>query len=383
MTSSTISSPRRILIIRLQHHGDVLLTTPMFSALRRRFPGVEVDALVYAETAPMLAANPEVTRLWTLPRRGQAGRGLRRLAGFARLLRDIRRLRYDWVLHLNDQWPGAAVAAASGARLRYGYAMPKRDNWVWRAVFNRRAPEDHSSHMVETNLKVLAALGIEVDPRDATCTIAFDARDADQVHRELVAAGVNGGYVLVHPTARWFFKCWEDERFAEVIGSLVRAGRRVVLTAGPDRRELDLIDALLARVADPRVVSLAGRLTLPQLAAAIAGADLFVGVDSVPMHMAAALDRPIVALFGPTLVQRWRPWSQHAEVINAADYGPLIAPNAVDTSTDERHLKNIPVQPVLDAVWRQLSLSDQTLSAPTWRPPEFPSSSRPTTAPMR
>jgi heptosyltransferase-3 len=81
---------------------------------------------------------------------------------------------------------------------------------------------------------------------------------------------------------------------------------------------------------------------------------LFIGVDSVPMHMAAALGVPLVALFGPTHVHIWRPWSEKAEVIHAAKYGPLIAPNDVNTATEERYLGNIPVEPVLEAVWRQL-----------------------------
>ena len=118
---------------------------------------------------------------------------------------------------------------------------------------------------------------------------------------------------------------------------------------------MELVDGLLRRVNHPKVVSLAGQLSLPALAAAIAGAALFIGVDSVPMHMAAALDVPIVALFGPTHVHIWRPWSDRAVVIHAADYGPLIAPNDVDTATHERYLSNIPVQPVLDAVWHQLA----------------------------
>ncbi len=347
--------PRRILVIRLQHHGDVLLTTPIFSALKRRFPGVEVDALVYAETVPMLAANPDLATVWALPRRAQIRSGRTRLAALGKLLIDIRRRRYDWVLHLNDQWPGAVIAAVSGARVRFSHEMDKRDIWLWRAIFNHRAREDHSRHTVESNLAVLSALGVDVDPAQARCTMAIAPGDAALVRDRLTAAGVSDGYVLVHPTSRWFFKCWEDDRFAEVISALLRSGRRVVLTAAPDRREMELIEALLARVAEPGLVSLAGQLTLPQLAAAIAGADLFIGVDSVPMHMAAALDVPIVALFGPTHVHRWRPWSKSAEVIDAAAYGPLIAPNDVDTTTTERHLKNIPVQPVLDAVGRQLA----------------------------
>jgi heptosyltransferase-3 len=354
MIASAFPPPKRVLVIRLQNHGDVLLTTPVFTVLKQNFPGVEVDALVFAETLPMLVANPDLTHVWALPRGRQAGRGLRRVVAFIKLMLGIRRRRYDWVLHLNDQWSGAFAAAISGAQVRFGYEVAKRDYWLWRKIFLLRIVPTFVGHMVEENLDVLKALGLSVDLRDAPCTMAFSRQDAALVRQKLDAAGVVGKYVLVHPTSRWFFKCWEDERFAEVISALTGAGWQVVLTAAPDPREMELVDGLVRQVNHPKVISLAGQLSLPALAAAIAGATLFIGVDSVPMHMAAALGVPIVALFGPTHVHIWRPWSDCAEVIHAADYGPLIAPNDVDTSTDERYLSNIPVQPVLDAIWRQL-----------------------------
>lgn len=358
MIASVFLPPKRVLVIRLQNHGDVLLTTPVFTALKRQFPGVEVDAMVFAETVPMLAANPDLTKVWSLPRGRQVGRGLRRVLVFIRLMLNIRRRRYDWVLHLNDQWPGAVAAAISGARVRFGYEMEKRDYWLWRAIFPQRIVPTFEGHMVEKNLDVLKALGVPVDTQATPCTMAFSGEDALLVRQKLDLAGVSGKYVLIHPTSRWFFKCWEDDRFAEVICALAVSGWQVVLTAAPDQREIDLVNGLLRRVNHPRVLSLAGQLTLPALAAAIARSTLFISVDSVPMHMAAALGIPIVALFGPTHLHIWRPWSDRAEVIHAADYGPLIAPNDVDTSTSERYLVNIPVRPVLDAVWRQLERVD-------------------------
>jgi len=363
MIASVFSPPKRVLLIRLQNHGDVLLTTPMFSALKQHFPGVEVDALVFAETVPMLSANPDLTKVWALPRGKQVGRGLRRVLALIRLMLEIRSRRYDWVLHLNDQWPGAVAAAVSGASVRFGYEMEKRDFWLWRKIFPVRIVPVFAGHMVEKNLAVLEALGVPVDARHAPCTMGFSAQDAELVRAKLAQTGVTEKYVLIHPASRWFFKCWEDERFAEVIAALAGSGWQVVLTSAPDQRELDLVDGLLRRVSQPGVVSLAGQLTLPQLAAAIATASLFIGVDSVPMHMAAALGVPLVALFGPTHVHIWRPWSERAEVIHAVDYGPLIAPNDVNTSTSERYLTNIPVQPVLDAVWRQLDRYGNRASA--------------------
>lgn len=353
MTASLIA-PRRVLVIRLQNHGDVLLTTPVFSALKRHFPGAEVDAMVFAETLPILAANPDLTHVWPLPRGKQAGQGLRRAKQFLKLLKAVRSRNYDWVLHLNDQWSGACAALVSGAKMRFSFEMAKRDYWIWKRIFNRRFEATADGHMVEQNLRVLRLLGLPVDADDGRCTMAFSAEDAALASSRLAAAGVSGDYVVIHPTSRWFFKCWENDRFAEVVSALVEAGQQVVLTSGPDSRELAMVDDLMRRVQHPRLFSIAGQLTLPGLAAAIARARLFIGVDSVPMHMAAALGVPMVALFGPTHVHIWRPWTDKAIVIHAADYGPLIAPNAVNTSTEDRYLTNIPVAPVLDAVRKQL-----------------------------
>lgn len=355
MTASCLTPPRRILVTQLQHHGDVLLTTPIFAALKRHYPGVEIDAMVFAESAPVIAANPDLSHVLTLPRSKDGGKGLRRLSRTWALARQIRERRYDWVLHLNDRWQGAFAALISGAPLRVGYEIGKRNNIAWHTAFPLRVPDTYCGHRVERNLAFLRDFGVPIDTQDGKCNMAIGACDQALMEQKMAAAGISGDYILLHPTSRWFFKCWEDERFAKVIRTLAEQGQRIVLTGAPVPREMALVDSLLARAAHPNVVSLAGQLSLPALAAAIAKAKLFIGVDSLPMHMAAALDVPSVALFGPTQVDVWRPWSDKAVVIHAADYGPLIAPNEVNVDTDERYLSNIPVQPVLDAIQMQLA----------------------------
>ena len=355
MIAQTAAPPKRVLVIRLQNHGDVLLTTPVFSTLRSAFPAVEVDALVYAETLPIVAANPDLTQIWALPRGRQAGRGMARMRRLRGLLLGIRRRKYDWVLHLNDQWFGALAALVSGARLRFSYDMAKRDYWLWRRIFPVRIAPTAEGHMVEQNLRVLKYLGLDTERGSRRCTMGVSAADEVLARQRLAEAGVEIPYILVHPTSRWFFKCWEDDRLANVIATLVDEGHRVVLTSGPEPKELALVESLMARVDHPGVKSLAGKLTLPALAAVIGKADLFLGVDSVPMHIAAAMGVPIVALFGPTHVHIWRPWTERAVVVHAADFGPLIEPNSVDTATKERYLGNIPVAPVLAAIHRQLA----------------------------
>jgi heptosyltransferase-3 len=103
------------------------------------------------------------------------------------------------------------------------------------------------------------------------------------------------------------------------------------------------------------VVSLAGKLTLRQLAALIDDAKLFIGVDSVPMHMAAALQTPCIALFGPSKLLFWRPWQAIGQVIWAGDYGTLPDPDTINTATNERYLDLIPTDAVIAAARSQLS----------------------------
>ena len=132
-----------------------------------------------------------------------------------------------------------------------------------------------------------------------------------------------------------------------------------MFTAAPDAREQTMLDDIAGRLkptGPAKVWRLSGCLNLRELAAAIDGAKLFIGVDSVPMHMAAALDKPQVALFGPSHLARWRPYSERATVIWAGDFGPLPHPDSINTDDETRLLEAIPT----DAVWQavQAKLAD-------------------------
>ncbi len=116
-----------------------------------------------------------------------------------------------------------------------------------------------------------------------------------------------GDWVHLHPASRWLFKAWTVAGYAELIDRLEARGQRVVITTGPDPREMALAAEIRAccRAAP---VDLAGRLTLKELGALIARARLSICVDSVPMHLAAAVGTPVVALFGPSNEREWGPW---------------------------------------------------------------------------
>lgn len=354
-----MANPRRILLIKLRHHGDVLLATPVAHVLRHRFPDAEVDMLVYRETALILAGNPDIGMIWTLDR---SLSGMRRLVAELHMLRDLRNRHYDWIIHLSDQWNGALIARLCARVESVGFDFPKRRrggmiSWISQFTRIARVAASNTIHTVQQNLLALEPLGIVPKDEECECVLPIGKSDRDWIQNRLRERGVGVGYVVVHPASRWFFKCWEDDRFAAVIDHLLGHGIPVVVTCAPDHRERKLVSAILAKVRRPGAVSLAGDLTLNHLAALIGDCRLFVGVDSVPMHMAAALGRNTVALFGPSKLNEWRPWRTRSDVLSAADFGLSLDPDEVNTETADRYLKSIPVTAVIAAVDRMLAVS--------------------------
>ncbi|WP_437889119.1 putative lipopolysaccharide heptosyltransferase III [Phytobacter sp. V91] len=347
-------TPARILVIKLRHHGDMLLITPVINALRQRYPDASIDVLLYEETRDMLAANPDIHRIFAIDRKWKKQGKRHLLAMEWALLRTLRAQNYSLVLNLADQWRSAITTRFTGAARRIGFDFPKRRHPLWRFCHSDLASTQahNSMHTVQQNLSILAPLGFPA--QDAPAKMSYSAEDW-QTSLSHLPEGVADNYIVVQPTSRWFFKCWQEARMSEVINALSADGYSVVLTSGPDAREIRMVDEIIAGCPDGRLVSLAGKLTLRQLAALIDHARLFIGVDSVPMHMAAALNTPLVALFGPSKLTFWRPWQARGEVIWAGDYGTLPDPDAIDTRTEERYLDLIPTDAVIAAARKVLA----------------------------
>ena len=326
------ASLRRALVIKLRHHGDVLLATPVISMLQRMAPQCEVDALVYADTAPMLDGHPALAQLHLIDRNWKR-QGLRhQSAAEWRLIRQLRARRYDLVVHLSVHTRGAWLVRL--LRPRWSVA-PKFRPGFWARSFTHLYPaqSDPLRHTVETNLDSLRALGMQPAAADKRVIMvpgaAAEARVADLLAQHGLAAG---GFIHLHPASRWAFKCWPAARVAALCDALAAKGWPIVLTSAPDANE----KALIAEVAAARVgnagsdsvclefpcggrqastIDLSGQLALKELAALTARARLFVGVDSAPMHIAAAMGTPVVAIFGPSGDQEWGPWGEGHRVV--------------------------------------------------------------------
>jgi heptosyltransferase-3 len=311
---------RRALVTKLRHHGDVLLTSPVYSTLKRAAPHLEIDALVYRETAPMLDNHPAIAQIHVIDRDWKR-QGLRvQAAAEAALFRRLRARRYDLLIHLTEHPRGAILAHL----LRPRFAVTRertRDAWFWRSGFTHfyRLPKRTPRHAVDANLDALRRIGIYPDTADKKLVLvpgaSAEARIDAALREHRIATGT---FIQAHPGSRWMFKCWPADRTAALLDRIIAAGHPLVVTGAPDPRERELVAAILAQVganARERIVDLTGALSLSELAALTARARAFVGVDSAPMHIAAAMGTPTLALFGPSGEHEWGPWMVRQRVV--------------------------------------------------------------------
>lgn len=312
-----LESVRRALMIKLRHHGDVLLASPVPSVLKRHAPHIEIDALVYADTAPMLSEHPAIRALHVVDRDWKRAGMAQRLREEWRLAARLRARRYDLVVHLTEHNRGAWLARLLGARYAVAPAARGRSR-LWYRSFTHlaRLPLAGSRHVVESDLDCLRRIGIQPEAAERALVLVPGEAAGKRIDALLAQHGlVPGRFVQIHPASRWQFKCWTAEGWAATIDALRREGWSVVLSGALQPSELALVDAIQSRLAGHAAVSLAGKLSLKELAALSARARLFLGVDSAPMHIAAAMGTPVVALFGPSGENNWAPWGVAHRVV--------------------------------------------------------------------
>ncbi|TMH33342.1 MAG: putative lipopolysaccharide heptosyltransferase III [Betaproteobacteria bacterium] len=289
-------------------------------SLKRAIPAAEIDALVYRETAPMLEGHPAICEIHCIDREWKRQGLIRQASAERALLAALRARRYDLIVHLTEHPRGALLARM--LRPRYAVGRHLEDaHRLWRTSFTHhyRLPRTTPRHTVECNLDALRRIGLQPFPQEKRLVLRPSASDAARVSALLAEHSLKPrAFIQVHPGSRWLFKCASPPQYAALLDRIVAAGTQVVLTAAPDARERALVDAILsasAQLTRRSLVDLCGVLTLRELAALTGQAQAFVGVDSAPMHIAAAMGTPVVAMFGPSGEVEWRPWGVEHRVV--------------------------------------------------------------------
>jgi heptosyltransferase-3 len=373
MTSNTgvipFDSVRRALVVNLRHIGDVLLSGVVPHALKAHAPHCEIDALIYSDSAAMLEGHPEITQLHLIDRLWKKSGILKQASAEWALLHRLRSRHYDLVIMLTPHRRGQWLVRA--LRPRWAVAPPYPAAAAgWKRCFPRLVHRPIASwrHVVEIYLDSLRVLGCFPGPGERNVPLVPGTVAESHASALLQQEGINDGhFVVIHPGSRWSFKCMPASTIAEVVDALVKRGHQVVLTGAPNDVEQEMILQILARTSC-KVCNLAGKLSLKELAAVIARSRLFIGVDSAPMHMAAALNVPQVAVFGPSGAREWGPWSHKARVLTNCDYQCVPCGRAgCANSKRSECLAELPVARLITAIDEQLAATALNLFiAPEW-----------------
>ncbi len=296
---------KRILVIQTAFLGDVVLTTPLFRALRRRFPDARLDVLATPAAAPLVEEDPHLDEVLRYDKKGGE-----RLGAVARRLRSRG---YDLIVAPHRSHRTALLAWLSRARFRVGF----RDAGL-SFLYHRRVHRPMECHEVDRNLELLKGLGFHPEPEDRVLHVGHTDREAQEVERVLAEGGVAAHEPLaaLAPGSVWPTKRWPAEGFAAVGRALTKHGLRVVVLGGPADRE---VAGRVAGAVGPSAVNAAGRTSLKALAAWMDRVRLLVTNDSAPLHVAAARGTPTVAVFGSTtLGLGFGPFHRASRVVEVA-----------------------------------------------------------------
>ncbi|MCI0356635.1 MAG: glycosyltransferase family 9 protein [Acidobacteria bacterium] len=341
----------RILIVRLGAMGDVLHGLPAVAALRRAFPSAQIDWVLEPRWAELLCAAGEARTAPRSPLKPLVDvvyevdtRALRSASGWewkqaADTLRRIRRVKYEAALDLQGSMKSSLIAALSGAREIVGFEKTREGP---AAMFYNQRVMARARHIIEQNLELAATLAGNIAPAPAELP---QDRGADSwCELELRKHG-RYDYALLSPGVGWGAKRWPAERYGEVARRLAAEGLASYINAGPGEEKL-ACDVEAASGGTAARIS----CSLGLLIALTRRAKLFIGGDSGPTHLAAALGIPVVAIFGPTDPERNGPYGARAVVLRSAESRTSYS----HTVTEDPGLRNITADQVAEAAQKLL-----------------------------
>ena len=372
---------RKILLIKLSAVGDVVHTIPVLNKLRRRYPMAQLDWLVTPAIAELLRHHPAITRIiefereaWSTPWR------LAPFASYGRLAAKLRAASYDLVVDMHGQFRTAALTLATGAPARIGFDRPRARVWdasprkfpeqarkhawqgaregSWLAYTHHIPVPTLDLHAVDRYLNVGPILGLDSEPADFSFPIPQSA--VSRVEALLAEHGADRAeIVIMAPGTIWETKHWGTEKFAEMAGHFLSKGLAVILIGS--RRERVVCEEVAALA--PGAIDLAGMTSLSELAALIRRSAISVTNDSGPMHLAVALDRPVVSIFGPTDPVWIGPYRRADAVLHAdLECSPCYLRKLKHCHYDHACMHSVSAPAVIERVERILSASQNRLA---------------------
>jgi heptosyltransferase-3 len=298
----------KILLIKFRNIGDVLLSTPLLENLKHHYPDSQIDFTINKECIDMLSLNPYISNIITYDRKY-----IKKLNFFKKIIKEIqfinsiKKSNYNIVINLTEGDRGAILSYFSGAETKLGFRV-RKGIFSKLKIFDKIADDTKNIHTVEKDLQFLKLLNKKIISKNVNI---YWGNNAEKTINNILKENNITQFVHIHPVSRWMFKCWEDDRMAKIIDYFQQEKNiKVVITGAPISKELGRINNII-KLCKTQPLNLSGILSLKHLAYLSSKAQLFFGVDTAPMHIAASVNTKVIALFGASNVVRWGPWDNN------------------------------------------------------------------------
>ena len=351
-----LAESRRIVVIKLDHIGDVILSIPVIANLKAHFPQSHITMVVNSASESVARHIPHVDEVLCYDARFFDRSGSGKMLDLSRgmcFAREMRKRRFDLIVDLRGSFASLlfAMIAKSKHRIDRGTYLAQRRSGRISPVLE---------HEAEVNLDILARAGIPIRLRD--CSLGLKKVDldcADSLLGEYSEAKLSSPVVVIHPGAPASLKRWSVESYAQLACELLRErNARIVLVGGKGEKQ---VARSIVSEMNGRAVDLSGQTTLEQLVAVLCKADLFIGNDSGPMHLAAACGTKVIGLFGPTSPQRFGPYGDNCAALRMeSDCSPCMREEC--KRPGHRCIDSISVDDVMKTVRRMLPRRDRDTS---------------------
>ena len=281
------------------------MTTPAVYALRKGLPDAFISYVVEEPYKDLVEGNPALNKIIVI-KKNQSKKD------FFKLIRQVRKEKYDVVLDLHGGPRASFITFLSKARLKIGYRIKYR-NFLYDIKLPRK-PKKGRFHSVESHLNFVKTLGIDVDHPLPLYLAPTQETEVEKVEKFLEDNGLEGfKTVVIHISAGNEFRDWGKDNWVKLINLLSKRPQVKIVLIGAD--EDRMAEKNILKESKGSIQSLVGKLNLREVRELISQSSLFVGPDSGPMHIAASTSTPIVALFGTTLPANFAPWQAIATLI--------------------------------------------------------------------
>ncbi len=300
-----------ILIVKLSAIGDVIHALPVSRALKQTYPECRITWIVEKPAYDLLTNNPDIDELILFEKAK-----FKSFSGFfqnsAILKKQLKSKKFDVVLDLQGLFKSAALAWMSGASKRLGYCnMRELSGLISKAVCG----PNQTGHVVERYLDVARALGCEVERPEWVITPSKEDKEKGKGILHENGLDIQDNYIVVAPGTNWQSKCWPAESYAKLADEIgQKLGVPIVLVGAPKDKELALT---IQKNTQAKIYNIIGKTTLKQLAYIMGQSMLFIGGDTGPMHLAVAMDTPVITIFGPTDPVRNGPYGSDNIILKA------------------------------------------------------------------